>query len=364
MRQSEETSKVQYFKSIKQKNNDLATKEYRQKEVLLKSKPVAVFVELTQGCNLCCPMCRDEVIPVRNRSMTDATFRVVSETLFPTAELVDLRGWGESLILKNFLDRLEQTLRFGVVVRVVTNLSFERKDVLDCLMANDCIIDVSLDTAKVEHLSAVRTGTDLRLVSENLKRLTSNLGMRDRLTVLVTVQDRVVSDLPHLVRFLGAHGVKNVRLFSVTSEQTSDAQLDQRSSKLDTAISEVSKVADEQGMRVTAGTKIGGMPENAVSHPTCTHPWKYCNVAYDGSVGFCDHLIGPGNLQYFVGNINDQDFSSIWNSSDMVGLRNEHLLKRRPSSPKFAHCSWCYKNKYIDFENMFDPNLSASIKHI
>jgi radical SAM protein with 4Fe4S-binding SPASM domain len=296
--------------------------------------------------------------------MSESTFEIISKTLFPTAELVDLRGWGESLILPNIVKRIEQTAAFGCAVRIVTNLSFSRDEVLESLMDANAIVDISLDTSNREVLDVVRKGTNLDLVAKNLSTLTANPKMRERLTVLVTVQNQVVPHLPELMEFLGNHGVRKVRLFAVTSEQTSSAQLDQENDLIDTKLEQMKKVLVKYGMQATAGTRLGNMPANSSDHPACSHPWKYCNIAYDGALGFCDHLIGPGNSEYFVGNILESDFASIWNSDQMINLRKEHLGARRPIAPKFAHCAWCYKNKFIDFEERFDPELAAQVKWI
>ena len=47
-------------------------------------------------------MCRNPGEVPATLRMSDEMFARVEDELFPTADLIDLRGWGESLILRNF----------------------------------------------------------------------------------------------------------------------------------------------------------------------------------------------------------------------------------------------------------------------
>jgi hypothetical protein len=51
----------------------------------------------------------------------------------------------------------------------------------------------------------------------------------------------------------------------------------------------------------------------------------------------------------------------IWNGPALRLIREEHLGARRPGAEKFAHCAWCYKKKYVDFEQLFEPRYAGEI---
>ena len=42
-------------------------------------------------------------------------------------------------------------------------------------------------------------------------------------------------------------------------------------------------------------------------------------------------------------------------------LRQEHLTSRCSQAPNFKECSWCYKNRFIDFEDFFLPEAKGEI---
>lgn len=342
-------------------NRQRSMHEYATGQVKLTSRPRALFLELTQGCNLRCPMCRSELIPPSERLMPRRLFDRIAEELFPTAELVDLRGWGESVILPDFISYVEAVRSAGSNLRIVTNLSYHRDAALDALVAANATIDVSLDASTSALLDVVRTGSRLPLIEANISRIIGGFGHADNLTLLVTIQRATIEALPDLVTYAANLGVRRIRLASVTADDASELAIATQTAALTRALSEATGVALARGMDLVAATQLGSLPTNPTNLPPCIHPWAYCYVAYDGQVGFCDHLIGPGNAEYFVGNLNDEDFDAVWNGERMMAMRSEHLGRRRREAAQFAHCAWCYKSKYIDFEQIFDPSLERQI---
>lgn len=346
---------------VKSANRDLSLSEYRSGQTALQSLPRALFIELTQGCNLACPMCRSEMITPASRRMTRQLFDRIAQTLFPTAELIDLRGWGETLILPEAVDRIECAKSYGAKLRIVTNLSFRRDEVLDALARADAMIDISLDTSDAELLRLVRGGANLEMISRNVSYLVRRFGHAHNLAFLATVQRLTIPSLPALVEHAAALGVPEIRLFSVTVEEGSPLDIEEKASELDEAVRQLSLTGKALGVRVLAGTRLGSMPRNAIDILPCIHPWAYCNISYSGEVGFCDHLIGPGNAEFVVGDLETSDFGSIWNGEKMQRIRREHFGARRPGASQFAHCAWCYKNKHVDFEQKFDSDMERYV---
>jgi len=348
--------------TIRLLNSQQSDREFAAGEIVLNSKPSAIFVELTQGCNLRCNMCRATTIPTKGNSMTSALFDRIAEELFPTAELVDLRGWGESGILPEICDRIETVLRYGARLRLVTNLSFRNDKLMDALLLANAFVDVSLDAVDPLILKATRTGSNLQLISQNLKKLTHNGERHENCTLLVTVQRSNIFELPQIIEFAASHGVRSVRLFSVTAEPGSPIGIEHYvEEELRASIARASKRASELGVTLTAGSRLGSMPGISALQSTCIHPWKYCNISFDGKVGFCDHLIGPGNEEFFVGSLSENTFAELWNCPALTALRQEHLGARSPDAAKFGHCAWCYKNKFVDFEYLLAPSLERYV---
>jgi MoaA/NifB/PqqE/SkfB family radical SAM enzyme len=344
---------------LRDANRQLARLEYKTGQTVLKSRPRALFVELTRHCNLACPMCRNpgEVPPTLR--MDESMFALVETELFPTADLIDLRGWGESLILPEFPDRAKRASVHGAALRVVTNLSFRRDAVLDLLADLGFHVGVSIDSADGALLSFLRGGAKLDRIEANLTRLATmyrQRGIADRLNLYVTCQRPALPTLEGIVELAARAGVADIRLAPVGTGLPF-LSLQSVAAEVEDALSRVRARAEAANVRVSVtASLVDGMFPNEESH-ACLHPWMWCYVAYNGLIGFCDHLIAADH--YTFGSLGTTSFEEIWNAPVWSALRQEHVSQRRPSAPYFRECAWCYKNRHTDCEDIVEPRSEA-----
>lgn len=349
-------------------NSALNLSEYRSGRTFLASRPRFLIVELTQGCNLHCPMCRSERISTKERGMSDAIFERIAGELFATAEMVDLRGWGESLILPDIARRIDEVARQGARIRFVTNLSFRRDEILAVLAEHGCHVAVSVDTADPHLFQDLRGGARLNQVAMNLDRLIqaykARQGSTEQIYITATVQRPALDTLADLMDFAADHEIREVRLFGVTAPPESRLSIEGRPADVDAALLRCAARARRRGVQLQVGTRLGSMPEKPGDEMHCLHPWAYAYFSYDGRVGFCDHLIGQDGIPYLLGNLNDSTFEEIWNGREWQELRREHLTSRNPHASYFEECGWCYKNRFVDFEHFFLPEAAAKINYL
>lgn len=349
--------------SVRDANRRLSLTEYESGKCSLVARPRVLFVELTRACNLACPMCRQPRSVPAHQKLSDAHFERIADELFATAELVDLRGWGESLILPNFPERLERAVEAGCDVRVVTNLSFRRDQVLARLAEVGAMIGVSIDSADADTLSELRLGASLERIEHNLRLLGEaygRAGRSDRLSLYVTVQRPALPHLEKLVTLAARHGIPQIRLGPVTIQPDHPLDLTSARDEVLCALDRMRASAREHGVEVSfLASLVADMVERSHELP-CLHPWAYAYFAWDGSVGFCDHLIGPAGDPFLMGHLDRQSFEEIWNGSEWVELRREHLGERRAEAPLFHECAWCYRNRHADFEDLLVPRCARS----
>ena len=345
--------------SVRETNRRLARVEYGEGRSILQSKPRALFIELTRHCNLACPMCRypGEVPPTQR--MSASLFARIESELFATADLIDLRGWGESLILPEFPDRATRAAKYGAELRIVTNLSFRRDAVLDLLGDLGCYIGVSIDSADPEVLSFLRGGAKLSVIEANLSRVTARYraqGLLSRLNLYVTCQRPALPTLERIIDLANRHGIEDVRLAPVgTSLQF--LSLTSARPELDDALERLRQRAATTKIRVSfTASPIEGMLPNE-NTAACIHPWMWCYVTYDGRLGFCDHLIAAD--QYTLGSLETNSFDDIWNGPAWVALRQEHVCERRGTAANFHECAWCYRNRHVDCEDIVEPSYAV-----
>lgn len=346
-------------------NRDVARSCYDRVDPAVVAKPRALFVELTRACNLSCPMCRTPGSVSPSQRMTEATFSYIQDTLLPHAELVDLRGWGESLLLPDFSARLKAVHDMGCKTRIVSNLSVDRPRVIETLSEYGTYVAASIDAVNDVTLRTLRRGANPRLIFDNLALVIdghSRRGLLHRVAVYVTLQAPALGDLPKLVDHLVDLGVRDIRLAPLTVGADDPYGLGYRADEVLRALSDVARTRSRISQEVVSLTAspIDPSPSSLRQMEPCTHPWFEAYITYDGRLGFCDHLIGPEGDPYTMGVPHVDGLESTWNGERMRELREEHVELRRATAPDFDHCSWCYRNRYLDHEDILDPHLASS----
>ncbi len=349
--------------SLRQANAELNLREYRARQNVLQSRPRFLIVELTQGCNLRCPMCRDDVAVYKQRKMSTDTFNKIANELFDTADLIDLRGWGESLLLPDIHERVRIASDAGAEIRFVTNLSFRRDGAIEMLAQHHAHLGVSVDTADSTIFAHLRRNGRLELVTKNLEQLCeayrTRWGSTDRIGLICTVQRPALEQLPDLADLAASVGVRRIALSGVSAPIESPLALEGFDHEVDEALAALERRASGLGVEVTLSTRLGSRPANPATVPSCVHVWSYAHFSYDGRVGYCDHLIGPDLDDHLMGSLHERTFEEIWNGPEWLDLRRRHADPRTLSPETHAACSWCYSNRYIEFEDRFAPELST-----
>ena len=342
-------------------NRRINLEEYALRQTKLKSRPRAIFVELTQNCNLRCWMCRPDALPQDERMMSERTFRLVVDELFPFADIIDLRGWGESLLYPDFKRAVKAASSNGAKVKLYTNLSVDDITLYECLVEHFVLTTVSFDAATPNLFNRLRRGSDFDLITHNLAFLTREFakrGRQDLVELSVTVQRDNLNELDEIIKLAARLGILRVRLFPVICQKESHARLEHQNTILRGILDKVAETGREYNVAVQLGATLTdsiSIP-NAVLSDSCIHPWTHCYISWDGGVGFCDHLIG--NQRYILGHL-DEGLMTVWNGSDFVKLRQEHtsgIITDRHSA-----CRWCYGRRYSDIEHELFPNLTSRV---
>ncbi|MFD6693689.1 radical SAM protein [Micromonospora aurantiaca (nom. illeg.)] len=338
-------------------NRELNIREFERRQAVLSSLPRVLFVELTENCNLSCTMCRSNGPFDRSRNMSPELFDAVAAELFPTAEIVDLRGWGESTVLKDFPAYVEKALDYGVRLRLVTNLTVPNEVLWRRLVSTRSLIAVSFDAAEPETFAALRPGAKLNVILRNLEILADEAAVSGVGTagihLNVVVQPAAIAELTGIVRHAARLGIR-VHLNPLSTGHDDPDNLRFHRAEMSAALAEMAAVAEAEQVDVQLNTALDpswSLMEHA--DKTCTHPWMYCYVNYRGQVGFCDHLIGVPDQQYLLGDLTTHSFAEIWNGELYQRLRTEH--SGGVLSNRFEECRWCYRNRYIDFDEESYP---------
>lgn len=349
-------------------NRQLSIAEFEQGAVTLLSRPRVLFVELTENCNLSCSMCRSGGAFDRTKNMSPELFDAIARELFPTAELVDLRGWGESTILRRFPEYVEKTLEHGCRLRLVTNLTVSNEAMWRRLVSTGSLISVSLDTTDEELLHQLRRGAKLPVILRNLEILADEARASGtdpaNIHLNVVVQTAALPSLHEIVHLAARLGF-GVHISPVTLDGADPDNLRYHYPAVAEALARTAAEAEKHQVEVRIDSSIAEMwaePEHAAK--MCTHPWMYCYFNHRGQVGFCDHLIGEHDRKYLLGDLTAESFEDIWNGPAYRALRAEHRGWTDGISDRFSACNWCYRNRYVDFEEETYPPYAQHIVNL
>lgn len=340
-------------------NRQISMIEYNNRAVSLLAKPRILFVELTQNCNLRCPMCRNESDDYETHRMSEELFEKINHILFPFAEIVDLRGWGESMLLDDFPAKAKAVVEAGCELRIMSNLSFCKPRNINALAEANAYVGISLDSANKVSLAKIRTGANLDLIIENVKLLRriykENRSDFSRVYISATIQPANVGELCNLVDFARRYGIKQIRLFPAMRDNKCLTRNQDVINLLRSNIEAAFAFAESSSIDLWIGARLWEGMEVDISpfKQPCIHPWTYCFINWRGDVGFCDYLMGPGCEVHLVGNIGDSSFDTIWNGPKMINVRKHHVDGKTNKSKTTWRCEWCYHNRFVDFENIF-----------
>jgi radical SAM protein with 4Fe4S-binding SPASM domain len=355
----------EYLFDCKTRNREINIREYERGELVLSSYPQIVFVELTQNCNLFCNMCRSKTMYNSNKNMDVRTFTQIAEQVFPYAEAVDLRGFGESTLLKDLSVFIDFAKKYQVGLRLFTNLTVASNEIWDLLAKNEFTLAISFDGGTKDTFERIRNGSNFDIVLNNLCFLVNSyvkygFEPSKHIYFSTTIQKDNINEIIDIMTILKTHGLKTIKIFPIGCDDKDERNLIHHETEIKKSLIDSTCFANENGINLELGESLHPsltLKEKVIEK--CIHPWAYVFFDYKGRVGFCDNLIGEDtNL---MGNINVTTFKEIWNNSQYIDLRKRHVFNPTKKNISFSNCDRCYLRRYDEIEHLFYPLHSRKI---
>lgn len=300
--------------------------------------PERLIIELLNTCNLDCPMCRvgEHGVDLRRR-MPFERFTRIADQLFHHVREVRLNGLGETTLLPDLDRYLDVMERHGLLVELITNgtgpLATYRR-----LLASGATVLVSWDAARPEVFERVRRPArwdTLTAAVEEMARVAIEVGRRDNLHLLYTLQPGTERELPGIVHMAARWGVTsvvtNVAKLSARDwiERVEGAALE--------AFAEADRSAAERGVRLSLPDHLGArridLPSAMSSAATgCDRPFREAVIRWNGDVQVCN-MFNP----YAYGNVDLGPFERWWNGAFAAAFRSQFRAK-----PGHPYCDGCY----------------------
>lgn len=324
--------------------------------------PKYVFIELTRNCNMMCTMCRPNNIFKKENEMSNEILDKIVKQILPTADVVDLRGWGESTLDNRLLPLVKDLTKQGKIVSLYTNFQARDEDYWKEMLSTNLYLAISLRSADKAHYEEM-------MVNAKYEKLIAHLALipkENNVYFTVVVGDENIDDIIGIIKLAHKFNIKEIQLnplsfFRKGMEYPITGITEKYQDYALKVFNEANQIAVELGIKLTVCADLLSKSTQKC-YGTCIHPWYYCYIRKDGGIGFCNHLLCTEEA--ILGNLKDDDFKDIWNNEKYKKIRDYHLNRDFSElRAQTIECDWCYENRFGDLEYLVCPekkNLSMT----
>ena len=297
--------------------------------------PNTLSVELTNACNLRCPMCPNPYMK-RKRGMMD--IKIYKDILDEAVELgvkqVGLFATGESLLHPRVGDFVALTKRKRVYTYITANGAKMgpglHEDLIDAGLDS---MKFSIDAHNQEIYSKVRPGGHIETVFENLRkmdRLRKEKKSNMQLHVLYTISGENEQYVEDFKKIVGPY-VDDIQYFASLS---------------------ISQGAGKEVTTSLRSERVAAIIEKHRKKSVCPNPWNRLSISWEGYLMACclDFELDLAYAKYEKGRLKEH-----WNNSGINDIR-ESLLNH--DQTKYLVCAKC------DATNYDLPALSKEIDEL
>ncbi len=279
--------------------------------------PRIVALEFTNFCNLRCPYCASQTVPVRGQRgfMADATFSRIAAQLreFPLQTLRVIGG-GEPTAHPRYAEYAAKLRGVASILTLTTNGQlFSEKNSRQTATSFD-IVEISVDGCDATEYEKYRVGASFQKLLGGIELLRS-AAAQERSKMLL-----------HIRIMLKVSDIERVRDLRHYWEQHADSV-------------SVQHLFDRTGNGANLFTI---MPKMEGSFRQCEYPFKAMGICWNGDVPLCPAIeerlrVSDGGL--LLGNINNRSLLEIWHSPSLLQYREAHRTCQPSDAPLCVGCN-------------------------
>ncbi|MSP63073.1 MAG: radical SAM protein [Myxococcales bacterium] len=273
-------------------------------------RPAHMKIELTNYCNLACPMCPHEQMEREVGYMKPDLFKRIIDMSAPELEFAYLHHLGESLFHGKIGDLIRYGRSRGVAMGLSTNATYldARKGRLLLENGLDFLV-ISMDGASPDTYARVRVGGDFATTVKNVRAF---FEMKRQIPNHTTVVVQMI----------------------VTDANRAEVEPFAKLWAEDNAQVMIKEARDWAGQvkLYQLGKQVERPP---VEHTPCKMLWTELTVLWDGAVVPCVNVYEKENV---LGNLATQSLEEVWNGPLLRELREKHLADDVDGIPVCATC--------------------------
>lgn len=291
------------------------------------SSPIHMQVELTNYCNLRCPLCPSGIKKVKRRPMAMEVelFEHLMNSVGSHLLTMSLWGWGEPLLHPDLADFLRIAQRHPVVTLLSTNgQNLDDPEVINALISYPpSYLIVAIDGLSDKTNSQFRVGAKLQPILSGVRRLAEIKKQNEQILPVLHMRYIVMKHNEHEVPLLKGFAEENgFDLLTVRTLSMIDVpEQDYRTFVPDT--DEFKSYHYANGDRIRRNDFI------------CTEPFWFPSMLADGTIVNCCH---DYNAEHPIGTLSrNVTFPEIWFSKQAAEVRRR-IRDNRDSVSFCRHC--------------------------
>jgi MoaA/NifB/PqqE/SkfB family radical SAM enzyme len=295
----------------------------------LRSFPPQVIIDITNSCNLKCPLCPTGMgITDRPKGIMPLNdYERILDQLKHKVQAVHLYNWGEPLLVKDFDRYCELAVRKGFVVSVSSNLTMNLSDdrIMAITKSGLARIIISYDGATPDSYLKYRIKGNFERLNENIKRIVAlkkKLRSAYPLLTLQFVRHRDNhDDIRYLREIAGELGVDSWHMVDVLlpfGEGRNTEMIDKWITP--------DRLSDKAMPFDIRKSELGS---------PCTHLWQYPVINHDLTLSPCCFVYSRGDD---MADLHYQTFLEAWNS---LRYRDARRLFGHKSQVEQLPCHRC-----------------------
>lgn len=300
-------------------------------------QPIAVDIEPTNFCNLRCQHCQVTHWQKPKNTLTmDHLKSWVKQ--FKTASRIKLQGMGEPFLNKELPTIIKELEKDQFYIEVVSNGTIMDEEIYEVVtQTRNFNITISFDGADKGTFEKIRLGSDFDKIKANLTRIIQAKPRCSKISACMVGFEEHKEQIKPTIEWLADLGVDEFYLQFVVIN-FGQAELDKKTvghrikmkNQTDAFKTDLYETARQKGLKMEIADSLFD------EQNPCPWPWLGTYIDTEGYVIPCCHIANAEICNF--GNLNQQDFRTIWYSKGYQHLRDQIKNNRIPQ-----FCRSCYK---------------------
>jgi len=305
----------------------LVQETFKRLRYSLPVKPRQVQIEITNRCNMDCPMCPREVLDIELEHMDWDRFVTVVGKL-TERENITLTGWGEPFLHPRIFDMVAFCKERGHRVAITSNGLFSKEGIVDKILGSGIDeLTFSIDGIEDNNVADGHTSNQVYDDIEKVAQLSKN--RKPVIRLQATLHGGCEKDLYHVIRYGARIGCAAVNVGRIDRKYSPNLK---RPGPMEEQriFYEADRIANECGIRLdwlqySVGTGFIRFFYRLLrrklhrSGQYCLKTFDYAYVSREGNVTPCCLL-----PKVKMGNLLDEDLQTIWQGEKFNHFRENY----------------------------------------